>query len=547
MNRRLTERADYLLSREKGTIFKDPGGKIRIALVYPNSYPVGMSSLGFQGIYGLFNSFDDVVCERVFLPSAEEMDEYERSGSELFSLESKRTLSRFDVIAFSVSFENDYPNVVKILNISRIPSRSSARTQSHPVVVMGGVCGFSNPEPLAEFMDVIFVGEAEDMVPEFLDTFRASDTKGELFKKCLRIDGIYVPAYYSVNYAEDTGVILRRQALEDAPEYVRKRTLSDISSSLFRPVIITSEAEFADMYLLEAMRGCPWSCRFCLAGHLYNPPRKKGLEAVRDEIREAMKKTARVGLIGPSLTDYPHAEEVMSVEGVDFSITSLRASARSGRIAALMKRHKSVSIAPEAGTQRLRDVINKKITEEDILDTAKFILDGEAETLRLYFMAGLPTETRADTEGIIGLVRKIRASSGRGMITLSVSTFVPKPWTPFQWHPMEKMKEVKERLKMIKVGLSGLKRVRVFHDVPKYSYLQGVFARGDRRTSDLVEKLAAGEAYSYGGVKSGSASAFYVFRKREVTENLPWDFIDAGVTKEKLWEEYRRAMALSPE
>ncbi|MEJ2685539.1 MAG: hypothetical protein P8Z71_14240 [Candidatus Sulfobium sp.] len=235
----------------------------------------------------------------------------------------------------------------------------------------------------------------------------------------------------------------------------------------------------------------------------------------------------------------------MSIEGVDFSITSLRASARSGRIAALMKRHKSVSIAPEAGTQRLRDVLNKKITEEDILDTAKLILDGETETLRLYFMVGLPTETRLDIEGIVSLAGKIRNSSKRGGLTLSVSTFVPKPSTPFQWHPMAPLKEVKERLKIIKQGLSGTKGVRVFHDVPKYAYLQGVLARGDRRVSALIEKLAAGERFSSEGAEAGSDPDFYIFRKRDLSEALPWDFIDAGVAKSRLWEEYRRATAAS--
>lgn len=546
MNRKLIDRADYLLSRESGTVFKDPGGKIKIALVYPNSYSVGMSSLGFQGVYGLFNSFDDVVCERVFLPVGDEVQEYERSGSELFSLESKRTLSRFDIIAFSISFENDYPNVVRILKMSRIPARASERNQTHPVVVMGGVCGFSNPEPLAEFMDIVFVGEAEEMIPDFLTAFRTSRTKDEMFKRCLKIDGIYVPKYYFITYSEDTGVILRREAAEGAPEVVRKRTVGNISKSPFRPVITTPGAEFADMYLLEAMRGCPWTCRFCLAGHLYNPPRKKELDAVRDEIRYAKEKALRVGLIGPSLTDYPYAEEVLSVDGVDFSITSLRASQRSGRIAALMKGHRSVSIAPEAGTQRLRDVINKRITEQDILETSKLILEGEIETLRLYFMIGLPTETGQDIEGIVGLVRKIRDFSKRGFIALSVSTFVPKPFTPFQWHTMETIKEVKERLKLIKRGLSGVKGVRVFHDVPKYAYLQGVLARGDRRTSGLIEKLAAVKGYSSGAAESGAASAFYIFRKRDVSEILPWDFISVGVSKKKLWDEYKRAIALSP-
>ena len=245
---------------------------------------------------------------------------------------------------------------------------------------------------------------------------------------------------------------------------IKKRTTRDISTAV-KPVITTPEAEFSDMYLLEAMRGCPWSCRFCVAGHIYKPVRKKEPHLLKSEIGEVLSRTSRVGLIGPSLS-----EEILGIEGVDFSITSLRASPRTAIIVKLLKGHKSVSIAPEAGTERLRKVINKKITEGDILETAKLILGGEIETLRLYFMVGLPTETMEDIEGMLSLVSKIRQDTGKGFITVSVSTFVPKPFTPFQWHPMAPMSEVKERLKVIKKGLSALKGVRVFHDVPKYAY-----------------------------------------------------------------------------
>ncbi len=541
MNKRLLEKTENLLSKEKGTVFKDPGGKINIALVYPNRYSVGMSSLGFQGIYGLLNGYSDIVCERVFLPDPEDMKEYERTGAELFSIESRRTLSRFDIIAFSVSFENDYPNIVRILKMSRIPVRSSERKPSHPVVIMGGACAFFNPEPTADFFDFCFVGEAEEMLPEFLSAFRESATREELFNRSLGIQGIYLPQYYEIAYSADAGLISGRRALRGAPDIIKKRTVKDMAASAFRPVITTPEAEFSDMYLLEAMRGCPWSCRFCVAGRIYKPVRKKDIATLRGEIEDALLRTSRVGLIGPSLSDYPHAEEVLRIEGVDFSITSLRASPGSARIAALMRGHKSISIAPEAGTERLRRVINKKITEEDILETANSILGGGIETLRLYFMIGLPTETREDIEGIVSLVGKVRGAAKRGAITVSVSTFVPKPFTPFQWHPMEKLKEVKERLKMIRKGLSSARGVKVFHDVPKYAYMQGVFSLGDRRTSAMVEK-AAFEPFSISEEGPGMSPDFHIFRKKGRDEILPWDFIDAGVTKEQLWREYEAAV-----
>ncbi len=541
MNRRLLERADSLLSKEKGTVFKDPGGKINIALVYPNRYAVGMSSLGFQGIYGLLNGFPDVVCERVFLPDAEEMTEYERTGAELFSLESKRTLSRFDIVAFSVSFENDYPNIVRILRMARIPLRSSGRNTSHPVLIMGGACAFFNPEPTADFFDLCFIGEAEEMLPEFLLAFRESASRDELFERSLHIEGVYIPRYYEIGYSDGGGIISGRKALRGAPEVIRKRSVKDISQYRFRPAIITREAEFSDMYLLEAMRGCPWSCRFCVAGRVYKPVRKKDPDVLRSEIEEALSRTNRVGLIGPSLSDYPHAEEVLKIEGVDFSITSLRASPQSARIAALMRGHKSISIAPEAGTERLRKVINKKITDEDILETAGLILNDNIETLRLYFMVGLPTETRGDVEGISDLVRRVRASARKGQITLSVSTFVPKPFTPFQWHPMAPLKEVKDRLKMIKKDLASVKGVRVFHDVPKYAYMQGIFSLGDRRVSAMIAQTAL-ETFSLSGRSAGLSPDFYIFRTRDAEEILPWDFIESGVSRDRLRKEYEEAV-----
>ncbi|MEW6215463.1 MAG: radical SAM protein, partial [Nitrospirota bacterium] len=403
MNRRLIEKAELLLSNEKGTILKDPGGKINIALVYPNTYHVGMSNLGFQGIYGLLNRMDDVVCERVFLPDNRDIDEYVRTGTELFSMESKRSLSRFDIVAFSVSFENDYPSIVRIFELSKLPLRSSERNSHHPLIIMGGVCAFFNPEPVADFFDICFIGEAEEMLPEFLNLYKSSADRSGVLKKSITsvtIEGLYVPKFYSISY-DTEGKIAARHQSEGAPKVIKRRYFNDISRSNIKTSIITPETEFSDMYLIEAMRGCPWSCRFCMISHIYSPMRKKELQAIEQEIRIALSKTKRIGLIGPSLSDYPYVKDVLEIPEVDFSITSLRASAKSAELVSLMKGHKSVSIAPEVGTERLRRVINKRITEEDILCTSELIFAEGIETLRLYFMVGLPTETRKDIEGII--------------------------------------------------------------------------------------------------------------------------------------------------
>ncbi len=543
VSHKLREKADLLLSKEKGTVYKDPGGKISIALVYPNTYHVGMSSLGFQGIYGLLNSMKDVVCERAFLPDDKDFNEYTRTQTELFTMESKRPLNRFDIVAFSVSFENDYPNIIRILELSSIPLKSSERKFRHPLIILGGVCAFFNPEPVADFFDICFIGEADEMLSEFLDVCKASADRSEVLKKSLAIEGLYVPQFYSISY-DSEGKISERHPTGDAPEIIRRRYLKDLSSSKVMTSIITPETEFSGMYLIEAMRGCPWGCRFCVAGKIYNPPRKKELQAIRDEIQTALNKTRRIGLIGPSLSDYPHIKDVLEIPEVDFSITSLRASTKSAELISLMKGHKSVSIAPEAGTERLRKVINKRVTEKDILYTSELLLAEGIETLRLYFMIGLPTETREDIEGIIDLVTKIRNISARGFITLSISTFVPKPFTPFQWHPMENLSEIKERLKIIKKGLLRIKGVKVFHDVPKYAYMQGLFSMGDRRVSMVIEKMSKTDDWIKAAESAGIDKDFYIFRKKDLSEKLPWDFIDMGTGKDRLWNEYQEALSL---
>lgn len=539
LSQRIRERIDFLLSKERGTFYKEPGGRINICLIYPNTYHIGMSNLGFQGIYTLLNRRADVVCERAFLPDEEDMDEFIRTGSEIVSMESKRPLNRFDILAFSVSFENDYPNIPLILRLAKIPVLALERRYGrHPLLIMGGICAFFNPEPIAEVFDICFIGEAEEMLEEFIDLYKRSGSREEVLRGSLSIEGLYVPEFYEVEYSN--GFILKRRPLKGAPEMIKKRFVKDLSRYPLGPSIITPETEFSLMYLIEVMRGCPWSCRFCVTGYVYKPVRKKDKDLIIEEVRSV--DADRFGLIGPSLSDYPYIKDVLSFENVEFSITSLRASKKSAEIVRLLRGSKSVSIAPEAGTERLRRVIDKRITEEDIIETSRLILSEGVENLRLYFMIGLPTETEEDIEGIVNLVRKIRGLSSGGNIVLTVSTFVPKPFTPFQWHPMERPETVKERLKVIKKGLMHLKGVKVFHDVPKYAYMQGLFARGDRRIIRVIEGVSNGKDWKKVCLETGIDIDYYIFRKRDLAETLPWDFIDCGVRKERLWKEYQIAL-----
>lgn len=542
MNRSLIAKADSLLAKEKGTVCKERGGRISVCLVYPDTYRAGMSNLGFQGIYGMLNKRDDVVCERAFLPDEEDRDEYRRTATPVFSMESKTPLHRFDIVAFSISFENDYPNVARILEMAKIPFLSGDRNDYHPLIIGGGVFAFFNPEPLAPVFDIIFIGEADESLDEFIEAYKAGNGRDEVKKNALPLEGVYVPSFYSVEYSTD-GTIAGRTALNGAPERIRRRYLKDLSLSPVTTSIVTPEAEFSDMYLVEAMRGCPWGCRFCLVGQIYKPVRRKGREEIMAEIDAARLFARKVGVIGPSLTDYPFIEDVLRMEGVTFSITSLRAGERSAGLLQFMKKNRSVSIAPEAGTERMRRVINKKITEKDILATAALIFESGIENLRLYFMIGLPTETREDIEGIVDLVKKVREISTRGTIVLSVSTFIPKPFTPFQWHPMETIASAKGKLKFIKKALGNMKGIRVLHDAPKFVPMQGFFSNGDRRIAGVPRAMSGGEDWLKACNDAGVESGFFIYREKNFDEILPWDFIETGVTKEMLWEEYRRALS----
>ncbi len=552
MNRRLVVRVNRLLALEKGTVIKDPGGKIDICLVYPNTYHVGMSNLGFQGIYGLLNSRNDVVCERAFLPGEGEREEYRRTGTPIFSYETKRPLSSFSVVAFSLSFENDYAHVATILDISKVPLFAAERRDYHPLVIAGGICVSANPEPVALFFDFIFIGEAEESLNEFLDLYGDDSGPGagrssgreRLKDAALHLTGVYVPDRYKVAPGS-SGMLTERIPLGDAPPLIRWRRVDDISRDALSTTIITPETEFSSMHLVEVMRGCPWDCRFCLVGHVYGVPRKKNSEALSREITEARGRASRIGLVGPSLTDYPHLEDILCIDGVNFSITSLRASARSARLVEFLKGSRTVSIAPEAGTERLRRVISKRIDEDDILTTSRMLFDAGVETLRLYFMVGLPTETDGDILGIVSLVQKIRACSERGAVVMSVSTFVPKPFTPFQWHSMVRLEEAKKRLKILKDRVREVRGVKIFHDVPKYAHMQGLFSLGDRRIAEVIRVLSMRDSWVGACRKAGVDHEQYLFKRKDLDEALSWDFIDAGVPKERLRKEYTNALSLS--
>lgn len=555
MSRKLKEKVDALLSAERGTIYKARGAEVEIALAYPNTYHVGMSNLGVHRLYSILNSRHDTACERVFLPDEEDIEEYDKTGTRLFSFESRRPVAEFDVLAFSVSFEQDYLNVLEMLRLSGVPADKHERTDGHPLVILGGICSFFNPEPLADFFDVVIIGEGEEVALEFVDAYKANRRRKrpELLKSLSRITGAYVPEFHEVAYNED-GTIKSRKSLEPAaPEQIKKRVFKGYETSPAATVILTPNTEFSGMRLSEITRGCGRHCRFCMAGYIYLPPRNLRIDEAKKQAKEAEDSCGKIGLVGAALSDYPNIDELCAAIEGGVSVSSLRADSVGGTLIDRLAKsgHKTVAIAPEAGSERLRKVINKGVSEDDILRASDMIFGRGIPNLKLYFIIGLPTETQEDVEAIVALAGKVRdmqlkhgRPAGRiGRITLSVNSFVPKPFTPFQWEPMERVESLNKKLRYLEKAVKKIGNMNVIHDLPKWEYVQALLSRGDRRVGRLISA-----AHGKGGDWKAAAGAlamdtdFYVTRRRDFTEILPWDFIDIGVRKEYLMSEYKRAL-----
>ena len=555
MSRKLKEKADALLAVERGTISKARGTEVAFALAYPNTYHIGMSNLGVHQIYSILNRRADTACERVFLPDEDDIEEYVTTGTKLFCLESKRSVREFDILAFSVSFEQDYVNLLEILRLSGIPVDKRERTGDEPLVVLGGICSFFNPEPLTDFVDVVIVGEGEEVIGEFIDAYKQNRGKGrhELLSAVSRVPGVYVPEFYEVTYHED-GTIKGRTKLEPAaPDHIVKRTVKDFDQAPAATVILTPHTEFSDRYLSEITRGCGRHCRFCMAGYLYLPPRNLKIERSGEQASKADELCGKIGLVGAALSDYPDINELCArIEG-GVSVSSLRADSVSEPLIERLAKsgHKTISIAPEAGSERLRNVINKGITEEDILRAADMVFRHGIPNLKLYFIIGLPTETQDDVDAIILLARTVREVQlkharplGRiGRVTLSVNSFVPKPFTPFQWEPMDPVEGLNKKLRSLEKAVRTIGNMNIIHDLPKWEYLQALLSRGDRRVGKLIRAAQEnGGDWKQAAKTTAIDTGFYVYRRRDFSERLPWDFIDIGVRKEYLINEYQRAL-----
>lgn len=560
MSRHLIEKYRQRSGQETGAIANPWGGRLSVALIYPNSYHQGMSNLGLQTVYRMLNKRDDTLCERFFLPDAEDIDEHRRTGFPLVSVESQRPLDDFDLIAFSISFENDYLNLPIIFELGRLPLWRAERSERHPLVICGGVCAFLNPEPLAEIMDLFVVGEAEATLPQLLGQLLAppEPARNKLLVRLAQQEGIYHPGGYDVTYTEDGTLHSMTPELGLPTQVTRQwqRTLDDSQSST---CVATPDTEFGSMRLVEVSRGCPRACRFCAAGFIYRPFREHSVAHLSQQIFDEHGAVGKVGLVAAAVSDYAelaHIGQTILDRGGEVSVSSVRIDAISSeQIQVLVASgHRTLALAPEAGSQRMRDVINKGIDEEQILAAVKLLAAAGIPNLKLYFMIGLPSETEADVIAIAKLTVKIRTlwetvgkQHGRlGRLLLSINPFVPKPWTPLQWAPMEQRASLEKKYRLLQKQLRPLPNLELNFESLRHAEIQGLLARGDRRIGRILPLLAEGQSLKAACRQLALDPAFYLHRERGSDELFPWDIIQQGVQKSHLRTEYHLALAASP-
>jgi len=552
--------AQQLLSLERGHGRRSVGDRLRVVLAFPNTYYVGMSNLGVQTVHHLFNVEDGVSCERVFLPPKQELRALLSSRTPLVTLDTQTPVSDFDVLAFTVSFEWDYVNILTMMRLAGMPVYASERTDRHPLVVLGGAVTFLNPEPLAPFVDVVTAGEGEALIPPLVSAVSATDRRSAL-RRLATLPGFYVPTLYRVSY-DDKGIVKPYQATErEVPLFVPKaavKTIDDIDPPCTR--IFTPQTAFGSRFLIEVVRGCAKLCRFCWAGYNYLPVRAFSTDRILSLAESAKPHANRVGLVSIALCDHPDIEEILErLLALDYTVSpaSLRLDDLTPQIVQLLHQsgERTVTIAPETGSDRLRRVINKVVTNAQILDKADLIFSSGIENLKLYFMLGLPTETDEDLVAIRDLVVQLRdrmlkyaRRRGRpGRIVGSVNPLVPKPGTSYQWLPMTSPAIVASRTKRLKGLLSGLDHVYLSIKSERQSFYQALLSLGDRRVAPVIDAAAQnGGDWRRAAETADVDPEFWVFRDRSQDEVLPWDIIDGGIKAEFFRSEFLKSMRAEP-
>jgi radical SAM superfamily enzyme YgiQ (UPF0313 family) len=556
------ERALAILSTEVGYVRKPHAGRLRVALAFPNTYQVGMSNLGFQTVYQLFNAHDDVACERVFLPPREDVMEQHPARMPLLTLESQTPVADVDVLAFSVSFEWDYPNVLAILRLAGLPVRAADRTTRHPLVVIGGAVTFVNPEPLAPFADVIAAGEGEPLVPALVLGLRAHRERDQLLRHLAAIGNFYVPSFYDIRYRDD-GTIERCDPRpgSGAPAAVGKAVVK-IADAVEPPCtsIFTPNTEFGSRFLVEVVRGCANLCRFCWAGYNYLPVRAFPAERILARAERARAHARRAGLVSIALCDHPDIELILArlgEMGYSISTASLRLDDLTETIVRRLREsgEHTFTIAPETGSDRLRRALNKAVTNDEILDRANWMFANGVDNLKLYYMIGLPAETDEDLVAIRDLTLQLRdvmmkhaRPRGRvGRIVGSVNPMIPKPSTAYQWIPMEHPAIIERKARRLRALMTGIDNVRFTIKSPRQAFYQALLSLGDRRIAPAIEAADLNGGNWRRAVADVHLDAdFYVFRDRRQDLVLPWEIVDGGVRRTFFASEFEKSRRAEP-
>lgn len=548
-----------ILSREDGYSLYPAGIRSRFALCYPNKYEVGMSNLGMHIIYNQINSRNDSAAERFFMPDSYLQKQYEQTNTALLSLESQNPLYEFAIIGFAVSFELDYFNILSMLSLGKVEPLAQKRTENDPLVIAGGPCATFNPEPLSLFIDAFIVGEGEETINTFLDVYldsrRENISRHDTLLRLAHVPGVYVPRFYMHTY-DDNGRLISIEPQHNVPAKVYRQWVKDIDKYPAHTIIKSNKTEF-NFYLIETARGCGRHCRFCMAGYCFRKPRSRTIESIKKMIEE-VPAHEKIGLMGAAVSDHPQIDDIckfINEKNHPMSVASFRADSVTQLLVDSLAAsgQKTLTLAPEAGSSKIRRIINKGIEDKHLYTAIDMGIKAGIKNFRLYIMVGLPEETDDDIEMIIKMTFALREYMNKhnthGKLTLSINPFVPKPFTPFQWMPMADMKKTAAALKYIRNTLKKERNIEVLTESTKESYLQGILARGDRRISQLLY-----ESHKSGGIKAFKQiikqhhidENFYLYRQREIDELLPWDTLDMGVKKDYFIHELEMSKQQKP-